>query len=89
MISAFETANEKGTLRVVASFDNVTKPGSRARASTRRSSRAAAGALGAQGPGRAQGAQGLGFTQTSDDEYQMVREGMKVADEFEGKRPGS
>lgn len=88
-MSTYESANKKGTLRVIASFDNVTKPWV-ARPGLD------ANVLDAlkhclceiKDPAVLKELKISGFTQTSDEEYHFVREGMKTADEFEGKRPG-
>lgn len=85
----YEQANAKGTLRVIASFDNVTKPWV-ARAGFDPDVMAALrqGLMGIKDPAVLKELKVSGFVATSDEEYGFVREGMKVADEFE-KRPGS
>ncbi|MBI5361759.1 MAG: phosphate/phosphite/phosphonate ABC transporter substrate-binding protein [Planctomycetes bacterium] len=87
--STYEQANAKGTLRVIASFDNVTKPWV-ARAGFDPAVMAALrqSLLAIKDPAVLKELKVSGFVATSDEEYGFVREGMKVADEFE-KRPGS
>ncbi len=89
MMATYEQANTKGTLRVLTSCDNVTKPWV-ARAGFDPAVRAALleSLKSLQDPAVLKELKVSGFTQTTDDEYAFVREGMKSADEFE-KRPGS
>ncbi len=90
MMSAFEQANEKGTLRVIASFDNVTKPWVARKGLERDVIEALQKSLFAlSDPAVLKELKVSGFAPTSDAEYQFVREGMKQADEFEKKRSDS
>lgn len=89
MMSSYEQANSKGTLRVIASFDNVTKPWV-ARAGLDPAVRAALleSLKSVHDAAVLKELKVSGFTSTSDEEYAFVREGMKIADGFD-KRPGS
>ncbi|MBK7876000.1 MAG: phosphate/phosphite/phosphonate ABC transporter substrate-binding protein [Planctomycetes bacterium] len=89
MMATYEQANTKGTLRVLASFDNVTKPWV-VRAGFDPAVQAALleSLKALQDPAVLKELKVSGFTSTSDEEYAFVRDGMKVADEFD-KRPGS
>lgn len=88
--SSFDKANEKGTLRVVATFDNVTKPWvARANLDKKLVEGLQLGLYALKDAAVLKELKISGFAPTSDDEYRMVRDGMKGADEFEGKRPGS
>jgi phosphonate transport system substrate-binding protein len=90
MQQTFEKANAKGTLRVLASFDNVTKPWV-ARKGLERSTFEAiqAGLFALKDPGVLKELKITGFVPTSDDEYRLVREGMKLAEEFDNPRGGN
>jgi len=90
MKSAFDTANAKGTLRVLASFDNVTKPWvARATLEAPVVEALRASLIGLRDPAALKELKVSGFTTTSDDEYHFVREGMKTADEFDSPTSGS
>jgi phosphonate transport system substrate-binding protein len=82
--STFKKANEKDTLRVIAQFENVTKP-IVARAGLDKI--VAAGIKDAlfelKDPKVLKELGASGFIATSDDEYQFVRDGMKKADAFD------
>jgi phosphonate transport system substrate-binding protein len=89
MLATFEKANTKGALRILASFDNVTKPwiarvglDPKVREALRDS------LIALEDPAVLKDLKVSGFTTTSDAEYEFVREGMQVAHEFD-KRPGS
>jgi len=90
MQQTFEKANAKGTLRVLASFDNVTKPWV-ARKGLERSTFEAiqAGLFALKDPGVLKELKITGFVPTSDDEYRLVREGMRLAEEFDNPRGGN
>jgi len=90
MQQTFEKANAKGTLRVLASFDNVTKPWV-ARKGLERSTFEAiqAGLFALKDPAVLKELKITGFVPTSDDEYRLVREGMKLAEEFDNPRGGN
>lgn len=89
-MSSFDKANEKGTLRVVLSFDNVTKPWvARANFDKKVLDGLQQGLYALKDAAVLKELKISGFAPTSDDEYLMIRDGMKGADEFEGKRPGS
>ena len=90
MQQTFEKANAKGTLRVLASFDNVTKPWV-ARKGMEKSTLDAiqAGLYSLKDPAAFKELKISGFVPTSDDEYRLVREGMKLAEGFESPRGGN
>ena len=90
MQQTFEKANAKGTLRVLASFDNVTKPWV-ARKGLERSTFEAiqAGLFALKDPAVLKELKITGFVPTSDDEYRLVREGMRLAEEFDNPRGGN
>lgn len=89
-MSSFDKANEKGTLRIVATFDNVTKPWvARDGLDKKIIDGLQQGLYALKDAAVLKELKISGFTATSEDEYRMVREGMKAADDFEGKRPGS
>jgi phosphonate transport system substrate-binding protein len=82
--STFSKYAEKGTLRAIAEFDNVTKPiVARANldASTFDAIQGAFYAL--EDPAALKELRISGFTSTSDDEYDFVRRGMKKSARFE------
>jgi phosphonate transport system substrate-binding protein len=86
-ISTFEKANAKGTLRVIASFDNVTKPWvARAGLDPTVFQALQQSLYALKSEAVLKELKVSGFAPTSDEEYHFVREGMKAADEFEGKR---
>jgi phosphonate transport system substrate-binding protein len=88
MHQTFEKANTKGTLRVLASFDNVTKPWVARKGLEKSTLDAIRSCLCAiQDPAALKELKVTGFVPTSDEEYQLVRDGMRLAEEFE--TPGS
>jgi phosphonate transport system substrate-binding protein len=83
-IGAFEKANEKDTLRVLWTFENVTSPWVAKSGLDPALCRALRdGLCSIKDPVALKELKISGFTPTSDDEYQLVRDGMKQADEFE------
>ena len=90
MQQTFDRANAKGTLRVLASFDNVTKPWVARKgldAATFEAIRS--GLYSIKDPAVLKELKVTGFIPTSDEEYRLVREGMKLAEEFEIPRGGN
>lgn len=88
--STYEAANKKGTLRVLVSFDNVTKPWvARPGLQPALIDALRQSLCDLKDPATLKELKISGFTSTSDEEYHFVREGMKTADEFESKRPGN
>lgn len=86
-MSTYESANKKGTLRVIASFDNVTKPWvARSGLDPAVIEALKQSLYELKNPAVLKELKISGFTSTSDEEYHFVREGMKAADEFESKR---
>jgi len=90
MQSAFDKANTKGTLRVLTSFDNVTKPWVARKDLDKAIIEAIQSALYAiKDPAVLKGLKISGFIPTSDDEYKLVRDGMQLAEKFlENARSG-
>jgi phosphonate transport system substrate-binding protein len=89
MKPAFEKANAKGTLRVLKTFDNVTKPWVARKGLDKSIVEAIqASLLSIQDPAILKDLKISGFVQTSEDEYQLVREGMQLAEKFEIPRSG-
>lgn len=90
MDSAFEKANAKGNLRVIKEFDNVTKPWVARKGLDKATLEAIQSALYAiKDAAILKELKISGFVPTSDDEYQMVRDGMIKAEKFlENARSG-
>lgn len=89
MKSAFEKANAKGTMRVLASFDNVTKPWVARKGLDKSTVDAIAkGLLAIQDPAVLKELKISGFLPTSEKEFEFVREGMKLAEKFEAPASG-
>lgn len=84
--TTFKKANEKDTLRALATFDNVTKPVV-ARAGLDRTIFAALqqSLYDFKDEAFLKEQKISGFTKATDEDYKLVREGMKKADEFERK----
>jgi len=90
MQQTFEKANAKGTLRVLASFENVTKPWvARKGLETSTFDAIRAGLYSLKDPAVLKELKITGFVPTSDEEYALVREGMKLAEEFDNPRGGN
>jgi len=90
MQQTFDKANVKGTLRVLASFDNVTKPWVARKGLDKATIEAIQASLYAlNDPGVLKELKITGFVPTSDEEYRLVREGMKFAEAFESPRGGN
>jgi len=83
-VNTFEEARGAGKLRALATFDNVTKPWL-AREGLDVATIAALhdSLLSLKDPAVLKELKITGFAEASDDEYALVREGMKRADEFE------
>jgi phosphonate transport system substrate-binding protein len=76
---------EKGTLRAVATFDNVTKPVvARAGLDPQVCAALQQALYAVKDPAAVKELKISGFRPTSDAEYDFVREGMKRAEEFDG-----
>jgi phosphonate transport system substrate-binding protein len=90
MDSAFDKANAKGNLRVIKEFDNVTKPWVARKGLDKAVLEAIQSSLYAiKDPAVLKELKISGFVPTSDDEYEMVREGMQKAEKFlENARSG-
>lgn len=89
-MSTFEKANEKNTLRILVSFDNVTKPWvSRAGLDPKIFQALQQSLFALKDPAVLKELKVSGFTPTTDDEYAFVREGMKQAYEFEHHHVGN
>ena len=89
MEQVYEKANTKGHLRVLASFDNVTKPWVARKGldpAVRDAIRQSLFEL--KDPATLKELKISGFVATSDEEYQPVRDGMRLAEEFEIPRSG-
>ena len=89
MLSTLEKMNTKGELRVVATFDNVTKPWVARKgldASTIESIQQSL--CGVQDAAILKDLKISGFVPTSEKEYDFVRDGMKLAERFEAPRSG-
>lgn len=88
--STFDKANEKGTLRVLKSFDNVTKPWVARKGLDRTTFDAIRQSLFAlKDEAILKELKISGFVPTTDSEYQVIRDGMKKAEGFEAKRAGT
>jgi len=89
MKSAFDKANAKGTLRVLATFDNVTKPWVARKGLDKATIEAIqSGLYSIQDPAILKELKISGFVPTSEDEYKLVRDGMQLAERFELPRSG-
>lgn len=89
-MSSYEKANEKGTLRILESFDNVTKPWVARQGLDAKTCAALSESLYAlKNPSVLKELKVSGFVPTTDTEYQLVRDGMKQADEFGKTRSGT
>jgi len=89
MKPAFDKANAKGNLRVVASFENVTKPWVARKGMDKATLEAIQnGLLAITDPAILKQLKISGFVPTSDDEYKFCREGMQIAERFENPRSG-
>lgn len=87
--NAFEKANEKGQMRILWTFENVTSPWiARAGLDAEAFDALRQCLLAFSDPSSLKELKISGFFPTSDEEYQLVREGMKLADEFERERSG-
>lgn len=90
MEQTFAKANVKGTLRVLASFENVTKPWVGRKGLDKTTIEAIQASLYAlNDPAVLKELKITGFVPTSDEEYRLVREGMKFAEAFESPRGGN
>ena len=90
MQQTFDKANAKGTLRVLDSFDNVTKPWVARKGLDKTALEAIqAGLYSLKDPAVLKELKISGFVPTSDEEYRMVREGMRLAEKFENPRVGN
>lgn len=90
MQQTFEKGNSKGTLRVLASFDNVTKPWVARRGLEKATLEAIQQCLyGLKDPNALKELKISGFVPTSDAEYGFVREGMRLAEGFESAIGGN
>jgi len=89
-IETFNKANANNTLRVLASFDNVTKPWV-ARKGLDRSIREtiAASLFALKDESALKELKVSGFIPTTDESYQPTRDGMKAAEEFENPSIGN
>jgi phosphonate transport system substrate-binding protein len=82
--STFTKANEKGTLRVLATFDNVTKPVvARAGLDPAVFKALQETLFACTNEAYFKSEKISGFTAASDDDYKLVREGMRKSAEFE------
>jgi phosphonate transport system substrate-binding protein len=84
MLSSVESSNAKGQFRIIAKFDNVTKPWV-ARKGLERSTVEAIeqGLCSIQDQALLKELKITGFVPTSEKEFDFVREGMKLAERFE------
>jgi phosphonate transport system substrate-binding protein len=90
MQQTFEKANSKGTLRVLASFDNVTKPWVARKGFDKSTLEAIQACLySLTDPTTLKDLKISGFVATSDEEYRLVREGMRLSEEFESPSSGN
>jgi phosphonate transport system substrate-binding protein len=90
MQQTFEKANSKGTLRVLASFDNVTKPWVARKGFDKPTLEAIQACLySLTDPTTLKDLKISGFVATSDEEYRLVREGMRLSEEFESPSSGN
>jgi len=87
-VNTFESSNKTGALRVLATFDNLSKPwvlreGTRAEvADALRSS-----LLGIRDPEVLKELKSTGFATATDEEFEFVRKGMKQAKDFDDAPP--
>lgn len=90
MQSVFDKVNARGNLRVLMDFDNVTKPWVARKGLDKAIFEAIQGALySIKDPAIMKELKISGFVPSSDDEYQMVRDGMAKAEKFlENARSG-
>jgi phosphonate transport system substrate-binding protein len=89
MKTAFDKANTKGTMRVLESFDNVTKPWVARKGLDKPVVDGIEASLCAiQDPAILKVLKISGFCATSDEEFQLVRDGMKLAEKFELPQSG-
>ena len=87
--NAFEKANEKGQMRILWTFENVTSPWvARAGLDAETFKGLQQSLLAFADAASLKELKITGFAPTSDEEYRPVREGMKLADEFERERTG-
>lgn len=90
MQQTFDKANAKGSLRVLASFDNVTKPWAARKGLDKSTLEAIQASLySLNDPVVLKELKITGFVPTSDEEYRLVRDGMRLAEEFESPRGGN
>jgi phosphonate transport system substrate-binding protein len=86
-IGAFEKANEKGALRILWTFENVTSPWvARPGLDPAVSAALRESLYSIADPAALKELKVDGFLPTSDAEYEFVRDGMKHADDFENSR---
>ncbi len=89
MLSTIEKANAKGQFRVIATFDNVTKPWVARKGLDRSTVEAIEqGLCTIKDQGILKELKITGFVPTSEKEYDFVREGMKLAERFEAPPSG-
>ena len=89
MSNTVEKANSKGTLRVIASFDNVTKPWVARKGLDRSTIEAIQQSLyNLKDPAILKDLKISGFVPTSEKDFDFVREGMKFAERFEAPPSG-
>jgi len=87
-IGAFEKSNEKGALRILWTFENVTSPwAARAGLDPKVADALGQALFAVTDPAVLRELKVSGFVPTSDEEYQFVREAMKHADDFESGTP--
>jgi phosphonate transport system substrate-binding protein len=87
--STFDRSNAKDTLRAIRTFDNVTKPVVAREGLERPIVQALQQSLfDLKDPDLFKDLKISGFTTATDEEYQLVRDGMKKAEMFEIKRGG-
>lgn len=89
MLSIVEKANAKGAFRIIATFDNVTKPW----VARKGLDEATVGAIrqslcAIQDQALLKDLKISGFVPTSEKEFELVREGMKLAERFEAPPSG-
>lgn len=89
MLSTVEKVNAKGTFRVIATFDNVTKPWVARKGIDKATVDAIQQSLCAiQDQAILKDLKISGFVPTSEKEFELVREGMKIAERFEAPPSG-
>jgi phosphonate transport system substrate-binding protein len=86
-ISTFQKANDKGTLRKLVEFDNVTKPIVARAGLDDKTCTAIQQSLFTIADPALKALKISGFTSATDDDYQFVREGMKKAEAFDSAPP--